>query len=343
MYIIASSAQQQAALSGYWGSILTLNPNDLPAFLTAFKSAPIFLPFDATSSPGGQAISNLLSEAINRTLSFPPAIGCYPGLSSSQIQRISAVETQAYGLAALNSTPSQFDSTCSASHAVYGIMDVLRTRLPFSDSRSGVATQAAVLTPDAASRVVLHVGELLSAFPAPNITDLTIFDVNPREFGTVSHLNHIALGWLRSFPNTSLATEAAKFLLSSPTAPPPPSSPLFNATFLPTVEVAIFGNNFFTDFSSFSSSLSTPSGSLFFGSSQAGIFRRWALQQPSSLANITWSQSTFATQTVQEESSTNSSFEQIWSAAGLLTTAPTNSSTVQEVANALENAGLMSS
>jgi len=331
----ASSTQQQAALSRYWGSVLTLRPSDLSTFLTAFKSAPIYLPFDATSSPGGQAISDLLSSAINKTLSFPPAIGCYPGLSSSQIQRISAVETQAFGLPALNSTPSTFDSTCFASHPVYGVLDVFRTRLPFSDSRSGVAQQAGVLTSDAASRVVLHAGELLSALPAPNTTDLTAFDVKPREFGTISHLNHIVLAWLQAFPTTALAMEAVKFVLSSPTTPPPSTSPLFNATFLPIVEVSIFGNIFLSDISSFTSSFSTPSGSLFFGSSQAQTFRGWALQRPSS--NITWSQSTFAPQIALEGSSTNSSFEAIWSPTG-----PTHSSTVQEVVNALGNAGLLS-
>lgn len=327
-------------MSIYWRSVLTFSPSDLPTFLTAFKSAPIFIPFDATASPGGQDISSLLTAAINKTLSFPPAIGCYPDLSSSQIQRISAVETQAFGLAALNSTPSMFDSTCSASHPVYGVLDVLRTRLPFSDSRSGIAKQAAEVTSDAASRVVLHVGELLSALPAPNVTDLTAFDVDPRDFGTMSHLNHIALKWLQSFPNVSLAKEAAQFLLSSPTTPPSSNSLLFNATFLPTVEVAIFGNIFLSDFSSFISSFSTPSGSLFFGSAQAQEFRRWALQQSS--ATISWSQSTFATQTAPEGSLPNSSFEQIWSAAFALTTGPTNSSTIQDVVNALGSAGLLS-
>jgi hypothetical protein len=338
---IASSTQQQVVLNTYWQSVLSLSPADLPTFLTAFKSSSILLPFDATASPGGQAISTLLANAFNRTLSFPPAIGCYPGLSASQLQRISAVETQAFGLAPLNSTPSVFDSSCFSNHPAYGVLDVLRTRLPFSDSRSGVAQQAPVLSSDAASRAVLHVGELLSAFPAPNTTDLTPFAINPREFGTLSHLNHIALGWLRSFPTTSLAAEAARFVLSSSTSPPT-NPDLLNATSLPIVEVAIFGDIFLSDLSSFVSSFSTPTGSLFFGSSQAQAYRRWALQ-PSSSGSIAWSQSTFGSQTVREGSSSNTSFEQIWSVAATLTPGPTNMTTVQQVVNDLANVGLFSS
>ncbi|KAF8484225.1 hypothetical protein JB92DRAFT_2837048 [Gautieria morchelliformis] len=337
----ASSTQQQAALSTYWRSVLSLSLSDLPTFLTAFKSSPVLLPFDATASPGGQAISSLLTDAINRTLSFPPAIGCYPGLSPSQLQRINAVETQAFGLAALNSTSSTFDSSCFSNHPVYGVLDVLRTRLPFSDSRSGVAQQASVLTSDAASRVVLHVGELLSALPAPNTTDLTAFGVNPRGFGTLSHLNHIALGWLRSFPTTALAAEAARFVLSSPTSPPTKPG-ILNATSLPIVEVAIFGDVFLPDLSSFVSSFSTPSGSLFFGSSEAQAYRRWALQQSTS-ATIVWSPSTFSSQTVREGSSSNAFFEQIWSNATSLTAGPTNTTTVQKVVNDLASEGLFSS
>lgn len=335
-HFVASSTQRQAALSTYWRSVLSLSPSDLPTFLIAFRSSPILLPFDATSSPGGQAIANLLTEAINRTLSFPPAVGCYPGLSSSQLQQISTVETQAFGLTGLNSSSSNFDSSCFANHPVYGVLDVLRTRLPFSDSRSGVAKQAAVLNSDAGSRVVLHVGELLDAFPAPISSSFSSFDVNPRDFGTLSHVNHIALEWLQSFPTPALAAEAAQFVLSSPTSPPPSSSSLFNATSLPTVEVAIFGDIFLSDYSSFLSSFSMPSGSLFFGSSQAQAFRRWALQQSSSSATIAWSQNTFAPQVVHETSSTNSLFEQIWSNAG-------GSNSVQQVVNALTNAGLFSS
>lgn len=300
------------------------------------------LSFDATSSPGGQSISDLLTSAINRTLSFPPAIGCYPGLTSTQLQQINTVETTGFGLDALNATASTFDSTCFANRPVYGVLDVLRTRLPFSDSRSGVAKQAAVITSDAASRAVLHVGEQLSALPGPTDVNLTSFDVDPREFGTLLHLNHIALEWLQSFSTTDMAKAAAQFVISNPSAPPPSSSSLFNATSLPIVEVAMFGNIFFSDFSSFSSSISTPSGSLFFGSSQAQAFRRWALQLSSS-ATIAWAQSTLSSQAVHEGSSSNTVFEEIWSAAGALTAGPTNSSSVQEVVNALQSNGLFSS
>ena len=332
--VAASSTQRQVALNTYWQSVLALDINDLSTFLSAFRSAPILLPFDATGSPGGQAISDLLTSAINRTLSFPPAAGCYPGLSSTQVQRINTVETVVFGLPALTSSPSSFDSTCFASRPVYGILDVLRTRLPFDDSRAGVAKQAAILTSDASPRAVLHVGELLSALPGANDTDLSPFVLDPRQFGTTNHVNHIALQWLQSFPTAAAATVAAKFVLSSPSTPPPSDSILFNSTSIPTVEAAVFGNVFLSDVSSFVSDFSTPSGALFFGSPKGNAFRRWALQQSSSA--IAWSDSAFAATAVHEGSSTNSTFEQIWSAAGSLAPGPNN---VQQVVDAFNRSG----
>ncbi|KAF8591922.1 hypothetical protein K439DRAFT_1610779 [Ramaria rubella] len=336
-YASASSTQRQTALSTYWQSVLLLSDDDLPSFLAAFKSASVLLPFDATN----QGISDLLAAAVNKTLTFPPSIACYPGLSASQIARISLVENQVYGLAPLNASAATFDTTCFGNRPIYGVLDVMRTRLPFSDSRSGVAKQAAVLTSDAASRAVLHVGELLSALPGPNITDISPFDVNPRDFGTLSHLNHIALEWLQSFPTPTLAADAAKFVASSPTVPPASGSSLFNSTSVPIIEVALFGNVFLSDISLFVSSFATPSGALFFGSSQGQTFRRWALQQ-SSTATIAWSEDVFASQVVLEGSSTNGTFEQIWTNAGTLAAGPTNASSVGNIVNQLSNAGLFS-
>ncbi|KAF8528127.1 hypothetical protein BU17DRAFT_26329, partial [Hysterangium stoloniferum] len=320
----ASAIQQQPALSRYWKSDLSLDVNDLPAFLAAFKASQVILPFDASA----QAVTSLINTAINRTLSFPPPIACFPGITSSQLDRISAVETQAFGLSAVTSSPSTFDSSCFAGHPIYGSLDVLRTRLPFADGRSGVAQQAAIITPAASSRAILHVGELLGALPGPNITKLSNFDVNPQNFGTLNHIHHIALRWLRSFSTTELAAAAGQFLVSSPTSPPPSTSPLFNAT-IPTIEAALFGVVFLSDIPSFTSSFTTPSGALFFGSSQGQTFRRWAQQQS---ASIVWANSTLAGRVVRESATTNSTFETVWNAAQSLVAAGlTNATAVQAV------------
>lgn len=341
--LIASSTQSQSALSQYWQNVLSLNPADLPNFLSAIRSSTIMLPFDATASLSNNSISDFLSHA-NQSVSFPIPIACYPGLSSSQIGSINLVETQAFGLPSISSSATSFDPNCFISRPVYGVLDIWRLRLPFPDSRKGVAQQAAILGNSGAStRVVLHAGELLSAFPGPNETDIRPFNVNPREFGTLSHIQHVALQWLQSFPSANLAIAAATYLSQSPTSPPPASSPLLNAT-IPIIEVALFGEVLLgTDISSFVSSFLTPSGELFFGSSQGGVFRRWALQSSSS-STITWTNSAIAQQVVIETQITNPKFENIWAASTkLIASGPTNSSSVQPILNNSGALGLLSS
>lgn len=336
----ASSTQRQTALSTYWRAVLQLNPDDLPNFLRAFKSAPVMLPFDATSSPGGHSIASFLQSLINHTVSFPPPIACYPGLNSTQIQRINAVEGAAFSLDPIQSAPSVFDSSCFANRPVYGVLDVLRLRLPFADGRIGVAKQAVILNDDASIRAILHAGELLSALPGPSTTSLSDSSVDPRRFGTLSHVNHIALRWLQSFSSPNLAAEAAKYITTSPTVPPPSDSVLINAT-IPPIEVAVFGDVFLSDISSFVSSFSTPDGSLFFGSDQAQSFRMWALQASS--ASIGWCSAAFDSEVVREKSSINSDFELVWTGAnGLIEKGNDGSQVVASVTNALGGRNLFS-
>lgn len=316
-----------------------LDSADLPTFLQAFRASPVLLPFDATGSPGNQSISSLLTGAIKNPLSFPIPISCFPGLTPSQLAGINAVESSAFALNTIQVGASSFDKTCFPNRPVYGVLDVLRLRLPFTDDRKGVAQQAVVLNAAASVRAVLHTGELLAALPGPSNTNITDSSVDPRLFGTLSHVNHIALKWLQSFSDTNLAASAAKYLYTSPSVPPPSSSNLFDAK-IPTVEVAVFGNILLSDISNFISSFSTPSGSLFFGSSQGQAFRTWALQTSSV---ISWASSSFSPEVVHEGLSANPNFEGVWTGSGkLINQGPTNASTVNAVVGALGGNGLFS-
>lgn len=315
----------------------------LPNFLSTLRDSVILLPFDVTTSLGNDSISDFLVNQVNKSVSFPPPIACYPGLSNSQLSSINFVETRAFGLPTLATVASTLDSNCFINRPVYGVLDVWRMRLPFPDGRQGVALQAAVLNNSGPSvRTILHAGELLSALPGPNETEIHSFNVNPREFGTLTHINHVALQWLQSFPSVDLAIAAAEYLSQSPTSPPPQSSPLLNAT-IPIIEVALFGEVLLdSDISSFVSSFSTPTGELFFGSSQGEAFRRWALQ-PSSPSTITWTSSAIAQQVVVETQTVDPKFESVWTASGrLIASGPTNSSSVQRVLNTLGALGLLS-
>ncbi|GJJ09626.1 hypothetical protein Clacol_003849 [Clathrus columnatus] len=340
----ASSTQSQTALSQYWQDVLSLDVGNLPNFLSALRASSILLPFDATN----KVISNFLSgHESNSSISFPPPIACYPGLSSSQINSINLVETHAFSLSPITPpTATSLDPNCFINRPVYGMLDVWRLQLPFPDSRQGVAQQAVVLNGSEASvRAILHAGEMLSAFPGDNITDIHPFNVNPQEFGTLSHIQHIALRWLQSFSSVDLAIAAAEYLSQSPTQPPPSASPLLNAT-TPIIEVAFFGEVLLqSDVGSFVSDLTTPTGELFFGSSQGEAFRRWALQQssPPSTTTITWTDSALAQQVVIETQTVNSKFENVWTASGnLITHGPTNSTSVQLVVNTFRALGLFS-
>lgn len=105
---IAASTQRNLSLIHYWNE-LKLNPADLRTFINAVKSAPVIVPFDATSTVAGLGIMDL-ANAQSSTSSFPPAPACIAaGLSRAQVGQINSVEVGFFGLEALSS--SEIDNT----------------------------------------------------------------------------------------------------------------------------------------------------------------------------------------------------------------------------------------
>ncbi|KAF7347750.1 hypothetical protein MVEN_01532400 [Mycena venus] len=225
----AASTQYEGLLQAYWVTNLQLTLDKLSPFMAALRSAPIVIPFDVETG-------SVRTQMMNST-NFPLPIACYPGLAASQLQQINALES-VFGLSPTTTAPTQFDSACIPNRPVYGILDVLQMRLPFADSRRDVARQAVALKADVQPRAVVYSGEVLSAFPGtPNNTGGV--SLNPNNYGTLGHFNHVVLRYLSSMP-TGIARTVADFVLSNSTSPPDSSS-LLASTPIPALEVAVFG------------------------------------------------------------------------------------------------------
>ena len=300
-------------MANYWRTTLGQKPEDYERFLSTISTSPILLPFDATASPGTHAVSSLLTNSTSSP--FPIPLACYPGLNSTQLNLLNTIETTVFDLSAASAT-SELNTSCFADRPIYGVLDILQLRLPFIDSRTGVAKQAAVLTRDASPRSVVYCGEVLSALPgtpqAQNITRPQ--QVDPRQYGTLNHLNHIMLNFLSSISDVNVAIALVNFILTSPTVPPPNTTDLYKSlSSIPTLEVAVFGSINPSDVSYAVSSLSTPSGSLFFGSDQALALRDWAINGAGS--SVVWTESAGSPEVVRDTSLSDSTFNTVWTPA----------------------------
>lgn len=335
---LASSVQREKAFANYWTSVLQRQRSELDTFRTAVRNSAFLIPFDATSSPGGNRLTELMSNS--SSTEFPVPISCYPGLDQSQLSRINAFETVAFNLDPASST-SHFSDSCFPDRPVYGVVDLLGLRLPFPDGREGVALQASALSSDAKIRAIIYSGEVLSALPgAVTVPDITSASTDAREFGTADFLDHVLLNYFSSISNVSIAMDLVSHILSSTI--PESDSPLANSlSSLPFLEFAMFGIIRPQDIAFSVSSFSTPTGSLFFGSDAAQTFRSWALVNTS--ASIAWTESALSTEVVHEGFVRNDAFESVWQPASeLVASGSTNAGDVSRVTDSLRSLGLFS-
>jgi len=281
------------------------------------------------------------------TTSFPPPAACYPGLSGVNRADIDTVETNAFGLPSSDPvTSANFTIGCFTGRPTYGILNVLNLRLPFADSRQGLVVQASQLTKPVGPRAVLKAGEQLvglarasASSPRPN-TPISASNADPREYGTLLHLNHVALAYLQSFPTAALAATTAQFIMSSPRLPPSNDSSLFLDTNslldIPIIEVSVFGQLLPADMDLFYSDFTGPQGQLFFGTQRGDVFRTWALNDSSD--TLLWSTEAIARTVIREARERYSVFEDVWQA-----TLKGNLTTPDSVVRALTSAGLFGS
>jgi hypothetical protein len=278
--------------------------------MSALSASPILLPFDATSSQ--QTVASLLT--VPAPTSFPPPPGCYPGLSSAQKERIDSIEGPVFGLSPiLNIT--QFEPACYPDRPVYGVLDILRLRLPFIDSRTDVARQAAVLKRDAVPRVLVHSGEALSSLPgASNVPAISDARSDPRQYGALGYFDHVVWKYLSSISDINVATALVNYILgsaSNPPAPPTNSSILYQSlAVIPTMEVVVFGSIAPSDIDWVVSAFTTTSGSLFFGSDQGAALRNWAITGCNSM--IVWSETALSPLVVRDHDLSDSIINQTW-------------------------------
>ena len=307
---IASSTQRQPAWATYWRTTLQQPPEKLPVFMSTIASSPILIPFNASLS----FEAGLLTNSTNA--SFPPPLGCHPALGRDHVLLLNTIENTVFGLPPLSgNTNNRFDPACFPTRPLYGVLDILRLRLPFVDSRTGVARQAAVLQRDVVPRVVVHSGELLSALSSTSSPlNTTVLQTNPRQYGVLNHFNHVMLNFFSSIPDINVARALVTFVLSSSTVPPPNNTLLFQSlSLLPMLEVAIFGTIGTSDISSSVSAFASTSGSLFFGSDPAAALRNWAITGAKS--SVVWTEFASSPQVVRDTSLTDPNFNSVWNPA----------------------------
>lgn len=273
------------------------------------------LPFNA-SSP---AIRSLyVTSPLN---SFPPPLSCFPGLSAPLQQAVNTVESNVFDLPA-SPNATQFDPQCYPDRPVYGVLDILRLRLPFLDSQTGVNRQAVVLSRDASSRAIVYNGQIFSsisnttASPAP----ISSSQLNPLQYGTLTLSDHVILQYLTSIPNINTANNLIQFVLNTTNAvpvPPDVTSPLFQSlALIPCLEVAVFGSIQPSDLTSTVSPFTNPSNSLFFGSDDGSALRNWTIN--SSSGSVIWTQNATSPLIVHDKSlDPNTSISKVWDAAAL--------------------------
>ncbi|KAJ7619128.1 hypothetical protein DFH06DRAFT_76062 [Mycena polygramma] len=166
------------------------------------------------------------------------------------------------------------------------------------------------LQPDVRPRAVIYSGEVLSAFPGTSNISSDGVSLNPDNYGTLGHFNHVVLQYLSSMP-TGIARTVADFVLSNPTSPPDSSSVLAS-TPIPALEVAVFGTLAKADLQFVATGFSDSAGSLVFGSSAGNALRQWAIPATS---NLVWTQFANSSLVVHDTSFTDAIFNQTWVAA----------------------------
>ncbi|KPV72209.1 uncharacterized protein RHOBADRAFT_56028 [Rhodotorula graminis WP1] len=343
----AASAQRSKALEHYWATVLRREPDELQAFREAVQRAEVVVPLDAAASVGGGASMVDVAQAQSGAASFPPAVGCWAGLSETVVERVNAVEVEVFGLSAVSSSQS-LDSSC-LNRPLYGVLNLLKLRLPFpsSDKRSSLPQQSLVLKSSAVTdRVTVHASELLAAGPLAAAPTSPSLPVTPERFGLLSRLDHVLLDLLNTV-STAIANDLVDYVLSSPSGPPSPSTcPSLLDNSLPLLEVQLWGGLQYDDADLARSSLvagsasssSAAATSLFFGSSAGDAWRSWALSntQHASLSRVEWADAAERGDVVVDQGRGGTAFEGVWAraASGSLKTSAT-------VWTALQGAGLV--
>jgi hypothetical protein len=165
------------------------------------------------------------------------------------------------------------------------------------------------LKPDVRPRAVVYSGEVVSAFPGIANSTGSV-SLNPGDYGTIGHFNHVVLQYLSSMPS-GVARTVADFVLSNSTSPPASSS-LLASTPIPALEVAVFGTLTKADLDFVSSGFADSAGGLVFGSSEGDTLRQWAIPATS---NLVWTEFANSSLVVHDTSFTDPTFNATWAAA----------------------------
>lgn len=341
-FATASDIQRRSALSVYWRSVLQQQAVDLPSFISLFAGSPILVPLDVSfqTSTNGPRIGSLLNSSDAAT-PFPAPLSCYPGLQESELDSIRSLEGPVFGLTSTTVTPetTKFDTSCYPDRPVYGVLDILRLRLPFAESQAGAGRPAVVLRRDVRTRAVFRSGGLLSAFPGTtNSTGLPQANViddaallNPREYGTSKRLQHVILNFLTSIGDVNIAKAVVEYVLANEVVPPRDERLLLALSKLPIVEVAVFGTIGKSDIEFSVAPFALPdTGEFFFGTELGAALRQWSISTMG--VPVGWTENTTSPEIVADRSFDDDVFGQVWNAVRTYLQAP-NSGVHVDVGN----------
>jgi hypothetical protein len=287
------------------------------------------LPFNASS----KAIRDLYPSISSP---FPLPLSCFPNVDPLQ-QQVSTFETATFGLPTIRSDQTGFHTSCYRDRPIYGVLDVLRLRLPFHDDIPSVTQHAAVLNRDSTSRVVFSIGKGFSGIFNGTVS-LAPSQLDPRQYGTVNFLDHVILQYLTSIGDINVANSLIKFILDSSIAatavPPDPSSALYRAMkSLRTIEVAIFGDVTPSDFLSIVSPFAIESGALFFGSDDGAVLRNWTIG--TAHLPIVWTQNSTSSLVVHDNSLGDNPVTRTWNSVSQALLSNMTNFGVVNISNAL--------
>jgi hypothetical protein len=298
----AMATMRKSAMTMYWEEVLQQDPKQYSNFVSSITNSAILLPFDVTDSQVTPLLTNSTSTP------FPPPLACYPSLPTPVFNQVSAVETQVFGLSQPNAQ-SSFSTSCFPDRPIYGVLDYLGLRLPFRDSESNVPTQAAVINLSTRPRVVLYNGQQFAALPSG--APPSSIQMDPRQYGTLRHIDHVLLNFFSAIPDVSLARALVQYVLSSSGVPPLGDSPLVKSLdSLPVIGVAVIGSVVPSCIDHAISSFVKPSGNVYFGTDQSLALRDWTLNAVQS--SVIWTANATASLVVRDDSFTDAKFNQVW-------------------------------
>lgn len=159
-FALAASTQRSSALSSLFLR-MGFQAEQLRTFRANILASPVYFPFDLNARLGSQSAISAAFRSKDGGTSFPIPAACISGLSTTQLAEVNRVEADIFGLPAATAL-SEVSTNCTE-RPIYGFLNVLNLRLPFSDG--GRPHQAIVMADEVRENVTMHNWPAVADFP----------------------------------------------------------------------------------------------------------------------------------------------------------------------------------